>query len=106
MTQNINEKVIHLRKFFEVYHLDLLNETKLAHIACRRLGISEKADYASLAWAQKAKLEARITVLLFRYMNTRFNHLCDNVVQLRGIFTCYNRTAKLQFQIPAGVSGY
>ena len=63
MTRNINEKVIYLRKFFEVYHLNLLNETKLAHIVCRRLGISEKADYALLAWAQKAKLEARtITV--------------------------------------------
>ena len=63
MTRNIKEKVINLRKFFEVYHLNLLNETKLAHIACRRLGISEKADYALLAWAQKAKLEARtITV--------------------------------------------
>ena len=63
MTRNINEKVIYLRKFFEVYHLDLLNEAKLAHIACRRSGISEKADYALLAWAQKAKLEARtITV--------------------------------------------
>lgn len=45
MTRNINEKVIHLRKFFEVYHLDLLNETKLAHIACRRLGIVKKNNH-------------------------------------------------------------
>lgn len=59
MTRNPNEKVTYLRKYFEVYRLDLLNENSLSRIACRRLGNTEKADYALLAWSQKAKLEAR-----------------------------------------------
>ena len=59
MTRNLVEKVINLRKYFEVYNLGLLKETRLSAIVCRRLRESEKADYALLAWAQKAKLEAR-----------------------------------------------
>ena len=37
----------------------LLNNYQINKIACRRLNSTEKADYALLAWAQKAKLEAR-----------------------------------------------
>ena len=59
MTRNIAEKVTNSRKYFEVYRLSLLKETKLPGIACRRLGNTEKSDYALLAWAQRAKLEAR-----------------------------------------------
>ncbi len=59
MTRNPNEKVVFLRKYFEVCSLSLVNETMFPGIACRRLGNTEKADYALLAWAQKAKLEAR-----------------------------------------------
>ena len=88
MTQNINEKVIHLRKFFEVYHLDLLNETKLAHIACRRLGISEKTDYALLAWAQKAKLEAR-TITVSPINLRKLRHICFSILHtFRAVNTC------------------
>lgn len=58
-TRNLTDKVINLRKYFEVYSLGLLKETRLPAIACRRLGQSEKADFALLAWAQKAKLVAR-----------------------------------------------
>lgn len=57
------ERVTYLRKYFELYQLRLLNEKCFPGIACRRLGNTEKADYALFAWAQKAKLEARsITV--------------------------------------------
>ena len=31
----------------------------LPQIACRRQAVTEKADYALLAWAQKARIEAR-----------------------------------------------
>lgn len=59
-TRNAVEKVINLRKFFEVVRLQMLNNDKLLPgIACRRLSISEKADFALIAWAQRAKLEAR-----------------------------------------------
>ena len=53
------EKVVELRKYFEVVDLSLIINSKLMRIACRRLADTEKADYALIAWAQKAKLEAR-----------------------------------------------
>ena len=58
-TRDAREKVINTRKFFEVVELPLLNNVKVTNIACRRLAVSEKADFALMAWAQKAKIEAR-----------------------------------------------
>lgn len=53
------EKVYHLRNFFEVNRLGLLFEDNRLNVLCRRISETEKSDYALLAWAQKAKLEAR-----------------------------------------------
>lgn len=53
------ERVINLRKFFEVAQLKFLKESLLPAIACRKLSHTEKSDLVLLAWAQKAKLEAR-----------------------------------------------
>ncbi|MBO5347643.1 MAG: HigA family addiction module antidote protein [Lachnospiraceae bacterium] len=53
------ERVICLRKFFEVAQLSLLQEKLFPVIACRKLSDTEKSDLALLTWAQKAKLEAR-----------------------------------------------
>ena len=58
-SKNPYEKVGNLRKFFEVSRLQLIDDPSINHIACRRFSSSEKSDYALLAWAQKAKLEAR-----------------------------------------------
>ena len=59
-TRKIEERVFNLRKFFEVVQLEQLSNSKLIpNIACRRLSISEKTDFALIAWAQKAKIEAR-----------------------------------------------
>ncbi len=58
-TSKAIEKVIYLRKYFEVVKLSLLSDTLIPGITCRRLAEHEKADFALLAWAQKAKLEAR-----------------------------------------------
>lgn len=58
-TNAIKEKVLFLRQFWEVSRLTLLSNDMITHIACRRLAITEKADLALMAWAQKAKLEAR-----------------------------------------------
>lgn len=53
-------KVIELRKFFEVVRLTLLNEDRLAPgIAYRRQKETAESEYALLAWAQKAKIDAR-----------------------------------------------
>lgn len=54
-----SERVIYLRKYFEVVKLKLLQDTVRPCIACRRISETEKADYALIAWAQKAKLDAR-----------------------------------------------
>lgn len=53
------ERVTNLRKYFEVVRLDLLKNRKLPAMACRKLGASEKSNYALLAWSQEAKLLAR-----------------------------------------------
>ena len=53
------EKVIYLRKYFEVVSLKLILNSKINKIACRKLSNTEKSDYALIAWVQKAKLEAR-----------------------------------------------
>ncbi len=58
-TRNATEKVIYLRKYFEVVNLEIIEDMKLSKIACRRLAETEKSNLALLAWAQKAKLEAR-----------------------------------------------
>lgn len=59
-TRKGRERVIHLRKFFEVVKLENLNNSELLPcIACRRQSITERADFALIAWAQKAKIEAR-----------------------------------------------
>ena len=58
-TRNAKEKVINLRKFFEVVELSLLENDKVTRIACRRLAITEKSDLALMAWAQEAKIKAR-----------------------------------------------
>lgn len=53
------QRVINLRKFFEVAQLKFLKESLLPAIACRKLSDTEKSDLVLLAWAQKAKVEAR-----------------------------------------------
>ncbi len=58
-TRDIKEKVVYLRKFFEVVELSLLGNEQITRIACRRLAITEKSDLALMAWAQEAKRKAR-----------------------------------------------
>lgn len=53
------EKVINLRKFFEVSQLNLVKDPLIPNIACRKLGTGEKSNFAVLTWVQKVKLEAR-----------------------------------------------
>lgn len=54
-----SERVINLRKFFEVNRLGVLEENSKLNVLYRRIGENEKSDYALMAWAQKAKLESR-----------------------------------------------
>ncbi len=58
-TRDSKEKVINLRKYFEVVELTLLGSEQITRIACRRLAITEKSDLALMAWAQEAKIKAR-----------------------------------------------
>jgi len=59
ITQRPQERVINLRKYFEVVQLGLLTDELIPGIACRRLAATEKSDFALIAWAQKARLAAR-----------------------------------------------
>jgi HTH-type transcriptional regulator/antitoxin HigA len=58
-TRDTKEKVINLRKYFEVVELSLLESSQITRIACRRLAVTEKSDLALMAWAQEAKIKAR-----------------------------------------------
>lgn len=58
-TREVKEKVVNLRKYFEVVELSLLGNEQITRIACRRLAITEKSDLALMAWAQEAKIKAR-----------------------------------------------
>lgn len=58
-TSKPTERAVNLRKFFEVVNLQLLHGNLIPGIACRKLSETEKSDIALIAWAQKAKLEAR-----------------------------------------------
>ena len=57
--RDMKEKVVFLRKYFEVVELSLLGNVQITRIACRRLVITEKSDLALMAWAQEAKIRAR-----------------------------------------------
>ncbi len=58
-TRKSAERVVYLRKYFEVVSLEIIKDMQLSKIACRRMAETEESDYALLAWAQRAKLEAR-----------------------------------------------
>jgi len=58
-TRKASEKVVNLRKFFEIVELSLLENSQITKIACRRLAITKKSDLALMAWAQEAKIKAR-----------------------------------------------
>ena len=58
-TRNSKEKVINLRKYFEVVRLTLLKDNRFTNIAYRRLAITEMSNFALMAWTQEAKIEAR-----------------------------------------------
>lgn len=53
------EKIIELRKFFEVSSLTNLHDSLYPNIICQKQLGNEKIKYVLYAWAQKAKLEAR-----------------------------------------------
>lgn len=58
-TKDALQKARYLRKYFEVVGLSLLENAQLTKIACRRLALTEKSDFALMAWAQEAKIKAR-----------------------------------------------
>ena len=58
-TRKLNERVMNLRKFFEVVNLGIISDKSLTGIAYRRLAEPSENEYSLLAWSQKAKLESR-----------------------------------------------
>ena len=75
------ERVVCLRKFFEVAQLTFLQESLLPAIACRKLSDTEKSDLALIVWAQKAKLEARQIVT----KPVRMDGLTKDIPKLRSM---------------------
>ena len=58
-TRKPYERVMNLRKYFEVVNLGIVTDKRLNGIAYRRLAEPSENEYSLLAWSQKAKLEAR-----------------------------------------------
>ncbi|MBQ0070580.1 MAG: helix-turn-helix domain-containing protein [Spirochaetales bacterium] len=83
-TNSSEEKVLALRKHFEVVRLSMLKTPLIPGIAYRRQSSSEKAECALLAWAQRAKLEAR-------QINTSaidLQRLETNIPEIRTMTSC------------------
>ena len=59
VTKEPKEKVLNLRKYFEVVQLSLLDNEQITKIACRRLATTEKSNLALIAWAQRVKIQSR-----------------------------------------------
>lgn len=57
-TRKPTERVMHLRRFFQVASLGALENLIIPGIAYRRLENSIKSNYALAAWAQRARIEA------------------------------------------------
>jgi len=97
-TRIAEEKVIHLRRFFEVAKLNILDSLKIPGIAYRKAGENMVSDYSLAVWAQKARLEARkynvapinISKLLaviqdIRMMTTKPPEIfCENLIEILG----------------------
>lgn len=58
-TKDYKERIIHLRRYFEVVSLNSLNNSSLTKIACRSLTIERKSDVAMMTWAQEARIKSR-----------------------------------------------
>lgn len=78
-TRDSKERVINLRKYFEVVELSLLESSQITRIACRRLAVTEKSDLTLLAWAQEAKIKARN----IETKPINIKELIDNISEIR-----------------------
>lgn len=58
-TTKISEKVINLRKFFEVIDLSLLDKEQISCIEGKKPDLSDKNDLLLMVWIQEAKKKAR-----------------------------------------------
>lgn len=59
-TKVIEERVLNLRKFFEVAHLSTLTNSKFTDsVAFRKLRNTDKSELLAFAWCQRARVEAR-----------------------------------------------
>lgn len=81
--KNIMDKIIELRKFFEVASLNLLTkeQEKLIPLCCRQLSKTDKNYYLLITLAQKAKLESRNRTL----SSINLELLKDNISKLRAM---------------------
>lgn len=78
-TRKVEEKVENLRVFFEVARLEILDTLKVPGIAYRKIGENNSSDYASAAWAQRARIEARGV----KAAPINIKRLKDNICEIR-----------------------
>lgn len=82
-TRNAEEKVMQLRRFFEVSKLYLIDSLRIPGIAYRKTGENMISDYSLAVWAQKARLEAR----KLNVAPINISKLKEEVVEIRKMTT-------------------
>lgn len=58
-TRSQTERVVNLRKYFQVARLETIEKLTIPGIAYRRTDVNDRSNYALAAWAQRAQIEAR-----------------------------------------------
>ena len=76
-----SERVINLRKFFEVSRLGLLLENNKLNVLCKGVINHKENNYLLMIWSQEVKLEARKCITGSININ-KLNKIINNIVRL------------------------
>lgn len=80
-TKDKVQRVINLRRYFEVAKLDVISDLAIPGIAYRKVNTSDTKDYVLAAWAQKARIESRN----YQVSNIDINRLNELIPKIRSL---------------------
>lgn len=86
------DRVLHLRKYFELVQLRLLENPQVTRIACRKSPDCKIEDYELIAWAQRAKLEAR-KIVTESVDRKALGHILPRIQELMDMPVCQFESA-------------
>jgi len=80
-TKDKIERIIYLRRFFEVAKLDVLSKLGVPGIVYRKTNLNDSNDYDLAVWAQKARLESRT----YQVASIDINRLEESIPRIRSM---------------------